>query len=86
MKKFYECFCDSESKLRQAVAVLPWGHTLTLMRKFGDDDKAMLYSINYDATELIVMLDRFDSFSLADNFLRLPFLYHIYKFRVARSY
>ena len=43
MKKFYERFCDSEPKLRQAVAVLPWGHTLTLMRKFGDDDKAMFY-------------------------------------------
>ena len=38
MKKFYERFCDSEPKLRQAVAVLPWGHTLTLMRKFGKDD------------------------------------------------
>ena len=33
MKKFYERFCNSEPKLRQAVAVLPWGHTLTLMRK-----------------------------------------------------
>ena len=43
MKKFYERFCDSESKLRQIVAVLPWGHILTLMRKFGDDDKAILY-------------------------------------------
>ena len=32
MKKFYERFCDSEPKLRQAVAVLPWGHTLTLKR------------------------------------------------------
>ena len=32
MKKFYERFCESEPKLRQAVAVLPWGHTLTLMR------------------------------------------------------
>lgn len=38
MKKFYERFYDSEPKLRQAVAVLPWGHTLTLMRKFGNDD------------------------------------------------
>ena len=35
MKKFYERFYESEPKLRQAVAVLPWGHTLTLMRKFG---------------------------------------------------
>ncbi|MGP1464241.1 MAG: PDDEXK nuclease domain-containing protein [Prevotella koreensis] len=43
MKKFYERFCDSELKLRQAVAVLPWGHTLTLMRKFGDDDNTILY-------------------------------------------
>ncbi len=43
MKKFYERFCDSEPKLRQAVAVLPWGHTLALMRKFGKDDNAILY-------------------------------------------
>lgn len=43
MKKFYERFCGSDPKLRQAVAVLPWGHTLTLMRKFGDDDKTILY-------------------------------------------
>lgn len=32
--------------LRRAVAVLPWGHTLTLMRKFGDDDNAILYYAN----------------------------------------
>ena len=43
MKKFYERFCGSDPKLRQAVAVLPWGHTLTLMRKFGDDDNTILY-------------------------------------------
>ena len=43
MKKFYERFCKSEQKLRQAVAVLPWGHTLKLMRKFGEDDNAISY-------------------------------------------
>lgn len=43
MKKFYERFCDSEPKLRQTVAVFPWGHILTLMRKFGKDDNAILY-------------------------------------------
>lgn len=43
MKKFYERFCDCDSKLRQAVALLPWGHTLKLMRKFGNDDEAILY-------------------------------------------
>ncbi len=43
MKKFYERFCNSNSKLRQAVALLPWGHTLKLMQKFGSDDDAILY-------------------------------------------
>ncbi len=43
MKKFYERFRDSDLKLRQSVALLPWGHVLTLMRKFGNDDNAILY-------------------------------------------
>ncbi len=34
---------DYNSILRQAVAVLPWGHTLKLMQKFGNDDEAILY-------------------------------------------
>ena len=34
---------EYEAILRQAVAVLPWGHTLTLMRKFGADDSAISY-------------------------------------------
>lgn len=42
MKKFYERFCDREPKLRH-VAVLPWGHTLTLVLKFGDDNNTILY-------------------------------------------
>lgn len=32
-----------EEILRQAVAVLPWGHILRLMQKVGADDSAMLY-------------------------------------------
>lgn len=43
MKKFYERFCDSNLKLQQAVALLPWGHTLKLMQKFEKDDGAILY-------------------------------------------
>ena len=46
MKKFYERFCDRDPKLRQAVAVLPWGHTLKLMQKLGNDDDAILYYAN----------------------------------------
>lgn len=43
MKRFYERFSDSDSKVQQAVALLPWGHTLKLMQKFGDDDDPVLY-------------------------------------------
>lgn len=35
MKKFYERFCHSDIKVRQAVALLPWGHILQLLRKVG---------------------------------------------------
>ena len=52
MKKFYERFCESEPKLRQAVAVLPWGHTLTLMRKFGEDDNTILYYAQETASKV----------------------------------
>ncbi|MBP3349996.1 MAG: DUF1016 family protein [Bacteroidaceae bacterium] len=31
MKKFYLRYCESDTKLRQAVAVLPWSHNLLLM-------------------------------------------------------
>lgn len=43
MKRFYERFIDADEKLRQAVAVLPWGHVLRLMQKFDADDNAILY-------------------------------------------
>jgi pheromone shutdown protein TraB len=42
MKKFYGRFCNSESKLRQIVAVISWGHISTLMRKFDEDDNAII--------------------------------------------
>ena len=41
MKKFYLRFCDSDSKLRQSVALLPWSHNLLLMRELKDDDAAI---------------------------------------------
>lgn len=31
MKKFYERFCLSDIKVRQAVALLSWGHILDLL-------------------------------------------------------
>lgn len=43
MKRFYTRFKDSDSKLQQAVVILPWGHVNYLMSKLGDDDNALLY-------------------------------------------
>ena len=43
MKGYYEKFSESDPKVQQAVALLPWGHTLKLMKKFGNDDEAILY-------------------------------------------
>lgn len=44
MKKFYERFCDSDIKLRQLVAVLPWGHILRLLGKDLDDNAVLYYA------------------------------------------
>lgn len=33
IKRFYERYKTYDSKLRQAVAVLPWGHNLLLINK-----------------------------------------------------
>lgn len=33
MKRFYERYDLADAKLRQAVAVLPWGHNLLLINK-----------------------------------------------------
>ncbi|PJG82489.1 PDDEXK nuclease domain-containing protein [Caviibacterium pharyngocola] len=33
MKRFYERYYQADEKLRQAVAVLPWGHNLLLLNK-----------------------------------------------------
>ena len=43
MKRFYVRFKDSEPKLRQAVAVLPWWNINKLISKLGDDDEAIQY-------------------------------------------
>ena len=37
MKRFYERYYQADTKLRQAVAVLPWGHNLLLINKVKDN-------------------------------------------------
>jgi predicted nuclease of restriction endonuclease-like (RecB) superfamily len=44
MKKFYERFSISNEKLRQCVAVLPWGHILLIMSKTKTDEEAEFYA------------------------------------------
>lgn len=44
MKNFYERFCHSDIKVRQAVALLPWGHILRLLRKVGNDAAMLFYA------------------------------------------
>ena len=43
MKRFYQRFHKSDSKLQQAVGVLPWGHINYLITKFKDNDEIILY-------------------------------------------
>ena len=44
MKRFYERYSQSSPKLRQAVAVLPWGHNLVLINKVKEDDPTEFYA------------------------------------------
>lgn len=43
MKRFYLRYCNSDEKLRQAVAVLPWSYNLILMQKLEGNDAAIIY-------------------------------------------
>jgi predicted nuclease of restriction endonuclease-like (RecB) superfamily len=44
MKRFYERYYQTDVKLRQAVAVLPWGHNLLLINKVKDDSHIEFYA------------------------------------------
>ncbi|MDR0931798.1 MAG: DUF1016 N-terminal domain-containing protein [Victivallales bacterium] len=45
MKRFYERYRQAGIKLRQAVAVLPWGHNLLLINKVQSLDAVEFYAI-----------------------------------------
>jgi predicted nuclease of restriction endonuclease-like (RecB) superfamily len=44
MKRFYERYHLADQKLRQAVAVLPWGHNLLLINKVQSLDAVSFYA------------------------------------------
>jgi len=44
MKAFYERYADSDKKLLQSVAVLPWSHNLLMLNKHLDDEQVAYYA------------------------------------------
>lgn len=43
MKRFYERYYQSDTKLQRFVAVLPWRHNLLLVNKVKDDEPTAFY-------------------------------------------
>jgi predicted nuclease of restriction endonuclease-like (RecB) superfamily len=44
MKRFYERYYQSDTKLLRSVAVLPWGHNLLLLDKISSTDAVLFYA------------------------------------------
>jgi len=69
MKRFYERYYQADSKLLQAVAVLPWGHNLLLLDKLQSLEAARFYA-NETLTkgwsrDLLLNAIKMDSYSQA---------------------
>jgi len=71
MKRFYERYYQADPKLRQAVAVLPWGHNLLLINKV-----QLLSAVEFYATEaftrgwsrdFLLNAIKMDTYSRAEN-------------------
>lgn len=71
MKRFYERYYHSSAKLRQAVAVLSWGHNLLLINKIKNDFQVEFYANESLAKrwsrDLLLNAIKMDSFSQANN-------------------
>ena len=69
MKRFYERYSSSSPKLRQAVAVLPWGHNLVLINKGKDDAHVEFYANEAVAKgwsrDLLLNAIKMDTYTLA---------------------
>ncbi len=69
MKRFYERYSGSKAKLRQLVAVLPWGHNLLLINKLKDDNHIEFYANEVLAKgwsrDLLLNAIKMDSYTLS---------------------
>ncbi len=69
MKRFYERYYQADTKLRQSVAVLPWGHNLLLINKLESLDAVAFYANEVTAKgwsrDLLLNAIKMDSYSIA---------------------
>ncbi len=74
MKRFYERYHLADPKLRQAVAVLPWGHNLLLINKVQSLSAVEFYAneaaVNGWSRELLLNAIKMDTYSRAENQLK----------------
>jgi predicted nuclease of restriction endonuclease-like (RecB) superfamily len=74
MKRFYERYYLADEKLRQAVAVLPWGHTLLLINKVRELDAVKFYATEAIAKnwnrDLLLNAIKMDAYSHAKKQLK----------------
>jgi predicted nuclease of restriction endonuclease-like (RecB) superfamily len=75
MKRFYERYYLTDPKLRQLVAVLPWGHNILLINKI-QSLKAVSYYANEAVTkgwsrDLLLNAIKMDIYSHAENQLKI---------------
>lgn len=74
MKRFYERYYQADAKLRQLVAVLPWGHNLLLINKLQHNDAVVFYA-NEVLTkgwsrDLLLNAIKMDSFGYAQKHIK----------------
>lgn len=81
MKRFFERYQHSDIKLRQAVAVLPWGHNLLIMIKTSSDEEAFFYA--YKSIELGWTRDILLNYIKSDSFRAEKSLPKSHNFEVA---
>lgn len=76
MKRFYERYHQADIKLRQAVAVLPWGHNLLLLSKVSENAQVEFYA--HETTTkgwsraLLLNAIKMDSYSQAKRQVKTP--------------
>lgn len=74
MKRFYERYYQVDTKLLQAVAVLPWGHNLLLLDKVQSLSAVTFYANEVVAKgwsrDLLLNAIKMETYSRADNLLK----------------